>query len=391
MKLSRQTAFIKSIRSRAFASLLCLAAILAYSPVHELSGFTRAALSTAAIAPTPIFFAGAPTCADLNASTNSSFAHIQSDFGFRIIDQFLVQGPFTFTDGPGWMVTGGGQQDPANSIQTVFQPIEIIDFTSTKGITAVIMVGRSGGSFVYPYPVTSFGDTGLTIPNQNSFIGSAEFCYQIPATVTIIKEVTTLDGGTASTTQFPFTATNLSSSNFSLVDNNAFPADRFVQSNIYSIGASNSITVTEGLVSGWTLGDLECVETAGGGFPNIQNSTEDFANRRATIILEQGESVVCTFSNLQIVPTAAPASISGRVATADGRGIGGARINVVNTSTGGTVDVITNPFGYYTVGDLRVGDIYVATVSHKRYSFVNSSRTITLNEDVADADFEAAP
>lgn len=208
-----------------------------------------------------------------------------------------------------------------------------------------------------------------------------------PGQVTIIKEVQTFAGSNAATTSFPFTATNLGTSNFSLVDNNAQPADRFVNSGISLFGAGNIITVTESLVMGWSLnGAPVCVETAGG-LPNIINTTTDLGTRTATIIVEEGENVTCTFSNLQIVPTAATASIRGQVLTELGYPVAKARITLYNSGTFETRTVETSPFGYYSIEDLPVGNFYILTVNSKRYVFNNNTHSFVLNEDMENVNF----
>lgn len=90
-------------------------------------------------------------------------------------------------------------------------------------------------------------------------------------------------------------------------------------------------------------------------------------------------------------PTSATASISGRVTTANGRGIP----NVYVTISGGELteprSMTTGSFGYYTFDDLPTGGAYVVSVGTKRYTFSNSSRLITLLENLTDADFAADP
>ena len=91
-----------------------------------------------------------------------------------------------------------------------------------------------------------------------------------------------------------------------------------------------------------------------------------------------------------LAPTAASTSISGRVTTADGRGI---RNGTVTLSGGGTQNfrVLTSSFGYYRFNDLPVGETYVVTVASKRYTFANPSRVVSLDNEVSDADFTAVP
>jgi hypothetical protein len=92
---------------------------------------------------------------------------------------------------------------------------------------------------------------------------------------------------------------------------------------------------------------------------------------------------------LQILaPTAANHSIGGRVSTADGRGIGNARV-ILTDSNGAVRTVSTSAFGYYRFDDLPTGETYVLQVASKRFTFRNPSRIVTLTEDLTDADFVA--
>lgn len=89
--------------------------------------------------------------------------------------------------------------------------------------------------------------------------------------------------------------------------------------------------------------------------------------------------------------TAGDGSISGRVVNSYGAGIANARMTVINAATGETSTALTSPFGYYTVDNLEVGKFYLLQVAHKRYSFAESSKTMTLNDSLADIDFIANP
>jgi hypothetical protein len=202
----------------------------------------------------------------------------------------------------------------------------------------------------------------------------------VPATLHILKEVTLAGGGTASLVSFPFTATGLSSGNFSLVDNDVVGPDRFDDLNLMTFGSGNAKTVTESLVAGWTLADLACVETAGG-LPNTVNSTVNLATRTATIIAERGELITCTFRNQQLTPSAANAIIAGRVVDGSGRGIPRVAIRVLNAATSEYRTTLTNPFGYYRIEDLPVGNFYVLSASSKSYTFLNNDLVFTLIED----------
>ena len=90
-------------------------------------------------------------------------------------------------------------------------------------------------------------------------------------------------------------------------------------------------------------------------------------------------------------PTAAAVSLSGRVTTADGRGI----INAIMTIEGLGLPqprlARTGPFGYYEFTELQAGQTYIVSISSKRFTFTVPSRAIQLLDDVGDFDFIAEP
>lgn len=88
-------------------------------------------------------------------------------------------------------------------------------------------------------------------------------------------------------------------------------------------------------------------------------------------------------------PTAAEVSVSGRVLTADGRAVSGARITITNAGTGRTYIAMTNPFGYYTIENLDSEAFYVATIAKKGTKFVEDSKSFSLTDNLADLDFVA--
>jgi hypothetical protein len=93
---------------------------------------------------------------------------------------------------------------------------------------------------------------------------------------------------------------------------------------------------------------------------------------------------------LEFLPlTAAAASLSGRVTTADGRGIRNARIVVSGNTLPEPRIATTGSFGYFSLDGLQAGETYVVTVNSKRYTFSMPSRVITLVDNVVDANFVA--
>jgi len=244
---------------------------------------------------------------------------------------------------------------------------------STSSRTADINAAQKSGNVLVIAAKTSDSNDAFKIKQLDIK------CAPPKAKVTIIKEVFPITGGTASTQSFGFTSVKLGA--FSLVDNNVVGPDRFINANITQFDATNAITVTESLTQSWSLSDLTCTETGG-----IQNSTIDFAGRKATIIPEAGETIVCTFRNSQLNPSAAHVPVSGRVMTTAGTGISRALVTITNAGTGESVSAMTNTFGYYSV-EAEVGSLYILSAAHKRYTFVDSVRTIALLDESSGNDF----
>lgn len=205
----------------------------------------------------------------------------------------------------------------------------------------------------------------------------------IPAKLTIIKEVDPIGTGNTSSRTFDFTAdAEFGLTAFTLADNGVLGDDREESVPINVFGATNAILIDEAFTPGWSLDDVTCTG-------NSTAPTVVLADGTANITVQEAETVVCTFRNLQLEPSAAPASITGRVATQSGRGISGAVVTIFNTATGESQSYLTNSFGYYRFNDLPVSDFYVMTVSHKRYLFLEASRSFTLEEDMFNMDFIA--
>jgi hypothetical protein len=101
----------------------------------------------------------------------------------------------------------------------------------------------------------------------------------VPTTGTIrIRKATSPAGGAG----FPFTET-MTNGGFTLGDGGE---------RVFTGVAAGTYTITEGTVAGWSLTDVACGDA---------DSTGNPAARTATVRLQGGESVTCTFTNLQSV------------------------------------------------------------------------------------------
>lgn len=217
--------------------------------------------------------------------------------------------------------------------------------------------------------------------NQDRSLSASAVIF--PGQITIIKDAR------PNTSQiFGFAATGPDVSNFSLIDDGTGTGNSQLFANLTNFGAANAVAVTENMpVNNYFLTQINCVEEASGG-AGQQNSTVNVQTRTANIVLEEGESVTCTFVNA--VPTAATALISGRIFDI----FGGAVKDVIVSVTAPNGDVRstrTNNFGAYRFSELPVGESYVITVRSRRYTFAADSIIVTLMNDLNGQDFTAIP
>jgi hypothetical protein len=234
-----------------------------------------------------------------------------------------------------------------------------------------------------PYHMRNESFSAGNIGQQDRSLSASAVFF--PAVVTIIKEVTTFDQTNASTDSFGFTAVNFNGvTSFSLVDNNVSGPDTNSQN--FLTAPAGTITVTENANSNWSLNDIVCSISSGGGL-TTGTAVGTVGTRTATITLQEANIATCTFKNGQNFTTAANASIRGRVMTQAGYGIRGALVTVFDASTGTSKVAITNSFGYYTFTELPVDDLYILNVSAKRYTFSNGQQSFVMNGDLTDINF----
>jgi hypothetical protein len=101
-----------------------------------------------------------------------------------------------------------------------------------------------------------------------------------------------------------------------------------------------------------------------------------------------GQVEIDNVSMNTFAPTAANASISGKVTNEFGRGAARVGVTLTTLSTGTRVTTTTNIFGYYQFEDLPSGELYMVSVDeNKRYVFDNPSQTFQLNENLTSVNF----
>jgi subtilisin family serine protease len=343
-----------------------------YTPARTPSAITVAATAEA---DERALYSNYGPCVDLFAPGNAVMsAGIASDTATRVMSGTSMSAP---------MVAGSAAvyraANPTANPATVAQ---VITSTATAGVVTNIG-STSPNKLLYswlsgtPAPTPTPTSTATPTASPSPTATPAQL-----GRITIKKRVRNLSGGPSSTTAFPYEATNIPTSNFTLVDNQEF-TDPSVPS------TAQVVAVTELAVSGWRLVSIECVELAGE-TPNIPNTTVDVQNKRANISVEDGETVTCTFTSEELIPTAAHATVGGRIVDQDGRGVRGVSVTLLDASTGEIRYVLSNNFGYYYFNDVEVANFYVLTaVNSKRYAIENNERSFVLNDDLADVDFIA--
>ena len=121
--------------------------------------------------------------------------------------------------------------------------------------------------------------------------------------------------------------------------------------------------------------------------PATQVPAGNFVSSTATDLTTSDTS---EFSNtLQVAgPTAANASVSGRVLTANGNGIRGVFVTI-SDSNGDSLTVRTSSFGYYAFEEIPAGATYVISVWSKRYQFSQPAQVVTVTENIGNVNFTA--
>ncbi len=85
-------------------------------------------------------------------------------------------------------------------------------------------------------------------------------------------------------------------------------------------------------------------------------------------------------------PTAANVSVAGRVLNAKGSGLSGVRISLTD-SRGIVRSAVSNSFGNYRFEGIQVGETYTIFAQSRRYQIENSTRVLSVSDELNDVDF----
>lgn len=92
-----------------------------------------------------------------------------------------------------------------------------------------------------------------------------------------------------------------------------------------------------------------------------------------------------------LAPTAAGASLGGRILTAESGGVRGVIISLTSLSGGRARTARSTTFGFYRFENVPVGETYILTVRSNRYVFLPDTRIVTVLDDLTGVDFTAQP
>lgn len=123
------------------------------------------------------------------------------------------------------------------------------------------------------------------------------------------------------------------------------------------------------------------------GITDLNNATSIVFRISGSGGASTGTFRIDNFQVQAIGPTAAGATISGRITSTNGRGIRNVRVMLAGGSLTEPIYATSTSFGYYQFPQVPSGETYVLQVFSKNYIFDSSSIVINLTEDLTETNF----
>jgi alpha-tubulin suppressor-like RCC1 family protein len=167
--------------------------------------------------------------------------------------------------------------------------------------------------------------------------------------------------------------------------NTIYPAFDISGTGIAYSGNIHVCLVAPNVIDSATFSSLRLLHNDGSGLTDVTSDT-NFGNRQVCGNVSSLSPFVIASTGS---PTAAPASITGRVVDTEGRPVSGATMTVVGGP--GLIRAITDTNGFYKVENLETSGFYTVTPSRANYVFGPTQRSFSLLGNRADATFTAMP
>jgi CSLREA domain-containing protein len=127
---------------------------------------------------------------------------------------------------------------------------------------------------------------------------------------------------------------------------------------------------------------------ANAGDPAFDTTNTSFDQRGSGNARKSGSTIDIGAFEVQLAPTAATVSVSGRVITQSGRGIRNVVVTMTDMQGNGRTATSTS-FGYYRFENVAAGETYIFAARGKRFFFGQSAQVHSIMEDTNDINFVA--
>ena len=122
------------------------------------------------------------------------------------------------------------------------------------------------------------------------------------------------------------------------------------------------------------------------GDPTFDTTATPYDQRGSGFPRQVASAIDIGAFEVQLAPTAASVSVSGRVSTPLGRGLTNSTVTMTDAS-GNVRTVRTGTFGYFRFDEVEAGQTYVFNVNSKRYTF--APQVVSVMENLTDLNFTA--
>jgi len=147
------------------------------------------------------------------------------------------------------------------------------------------------------------------------------------------------------------------------------------------VGVGGAYTLEQSVIAGGG-------GTGTGGSYSLEGTTAQSITGAAT---GPGYSLRSGFwSRAPLAPSAAGATISGRVVLENGAGLKNAMVYLEGGRLTAPRIAQTGSFGYFSFEEVETGQSYTLSVVSKRYKITDPTRVISLMDDLTDVEFQAA-